>query len=431
MIFFAEAFLSNLLRMSVLDREGASVGRLSDVAIRLGDPFPLVTKLVVKPRGRRDPLMLPWSSIRSVSTEALTLNQVANELTHVPLEEGEMLLDAAVLDKQIVDVEGHRVVKVNDLKLGAINGEVRLVAADVGTRGLLRRLTLEGLAIRCWGLFGRRPHERLIGWEHVHSLDPTSQQLQLDLERAKLKRLNPADLADILGELSALDRATVVSRLDDETAAAALEEMEFELQQEVLNSLEDEKAADILEEVNPDDAADLVGDLPKERADQLLGLMEPEEADDVKELLQYPDDTAGGLMTTEFITVPAGMTAQEAIGYLRKAGEEAETIYYCYVLDSAGRLAGVFSLRDLIIAPPTRVIDDIMVKAVISVFPDTSHEETAGHIARYNLLAIPVVDEGERLLGIVTVDDAIETVLPSRLKRQLPRIFAHHASRGR
>jgi CBS domain-containing protein len=424
MIFFAEAYLSELVRTNVADRDGALVGRLKDIAVKLGETFPRVTKIVVSARGRKEPLILPWGVVRSVSTEAITLNQPLAELPPAELEEGEVLLEESVLDKQIVDIEGHRVVRVNDLKLGSVQGEVRLVAAGVGTRSLLRRLNLEGLAIRMWGLFGRRPQERLISWEHVHSLEPTSQQLQLDLEQARLKRLNPADLADILGEMNALDRAKVVSSLDEETAAAALEEMDFELQQSVLDSLEDEKAADILDEVNPDDAADLVGDLPRERADQLLELMEPEGASDVKELLKYPDDTAGGLMTTEFVAVPSGMTAQEAIGYLRKAGEEAETIYYCYVVDSDGRLVGVFELRDLIIAPPTRAIDEIMVKDVIAVSPDTSHEETAGLMARYNLLALPVVDQEKRLLGIVTVDDAIEAVLPTRLKKQLPRIFS-------
>jgi CBS domain-containing protein/sporulation protein YlmC with PRC-barrel domain len=424
MIFFAEAYLSELVRTNVADRDGALVGRLKDIAVKLGETFPRVTKIVVSTRGRKEPLILPWGVVRSVSTEAITLNQPLAELPPAELEEGEVLLEESVLDKQIVDIEGHRVVRVNDLKLGSVQGEVRLVAAGVGTRSLLRRLNLEGLAIRMWGLFGRRPQERLISWEHVHSLEPTSQQLQLDLEQARLKRLNPADLADILGEMNALDRAKVVSSLDEETAAAALEEMDFELQQSVLDSLEDEKAADILDEVNPDDAADLVGDLPRERADQLLELMEPEGASDVKELLKYPDDTAGGLMTTEFVAVPSGMTAQEAIGYLRKAGEEAETIYYCYVVDSGGRLVGVFELRDLIIAPPTRAIDEIMVKDVIAVSPDTSHEETAGLMARYNLLALPVVDQEKRLLGIVTVDDAIEAVLPTRLKKQLPRIFS-------
>ena len=424
MIFFSEAYLSELLRMNVVDRNGHTVGRLQDIAVKLGDGFPLVTKLAIKQRRRREPLILAWSVIRSVSSEAITLNHSLGELPPSQLGEGEVLLTESVLDTQIVDVKGHRLVRVNDLKIGAVRGEVRLVAAGVGTRSLLRRLNLEGLALRLWSWLGRRPHERLISWEHVHSLDPTSQQLKLDLERDKLRRLNPADLADILGELSALDRAAVVSSLDDETAAAALEEMAFELQQAVLNSLEDEKAADILDEVAPDDAADLVGDLPRERANQLLGLMEPDEASDVKELLKYPDDTAGGLMTPEFVAVPSGMTAQEAIGYLRKAGEEAETIYYCYVVDSENRLVGVFSLRDLIVAPPTKVIDDIMVRDVIAVSSDTSQEETAGLMARYNLLAIPVVDGERKVLGIVTVDDAIDAVLPVRLKKQLPKIFS-------
>ncbi len=424
MIFFAEAYLSDLMRMNVLDRDAKIVGRLRDIAVRAGDTFPLVTKLAVRTRGRAEPLCLPWSAVRSVSTESISLLQPLGQLRPAPREEHELLLAESVLDRQIVDIQGHRVVKVNDLKLGSVRGEVRLVAAAVGTRGLLRRLNLEGLALRLWGWFGRRPHERLISWEHVHSLDPTSQQLRLDLEREKLRLLHPADLADILGELSALDRTAVVSSLDEQTAAAAPEAMEFDLQRSVLESVEDEKAADILEEIDPDDAADLVGDLPKDRADQLLQLMEPEEASEVKELLKYPDDTAGGLMTPEFIAIPAGMAAQEAIGYLRRAGEEAETIYYCYVRDADNRLIGVFSLRELIVAPPTRVIDDIMVREVVSVTPDTSQADTAGLIARYNLLAIPVVDEQRRLLGIVTVDDAIDAVLPIRVKKQLPKVFA-------
>ena len=424
MIFFAEAYLSDLMRMNVLDRDGTLVGRLRDVAIRPGDVFPLVTKLLVRRRGHRDPLVLPWDLVRSVSFESITLLKCAAEFTPAALEPDEILLAAAVLDRQIVDVSGRRVVRVNDLKLGSVQGQVRLVAAGVGTRSLLRRLNLEGLALRVWSWFGRRPHEHLISWEHVHAVEPTSQQLRLGLERDKLQRLNPADLADILGELSALDRAAVVSSLDDETAAAAMEEMEFDLQKSVLDSVEDEKAADILEEIAPDAAADLVGDLPKERADELLRLMEPEEASDVKELLKYPDDSAGGLMTMDYVTIPAGMTAQEAIDYLRKVGEEAETIYYCYVVADGNRLVGVLSLRDLIVAPPAQRIDDIMVRDLITVQPLVPQEETAQLISRYNLLAIPVVDDAGQLLGIVTVDDAIDAVLPTRWKKRLPKVFS-------
>jgi len=424
MIFFAEAYLSDLVRMNVLDRDGSAVGKLRDVAVKLGEVFPLVTKVVVKRQGQRRPSVLPWELVRSVSAESVTLLQPAAQLPASQLEPDEILL-STILDRQIVDVEGHRVVRVNDLKLGHVQGQVRLVAVGVGTRSLLRRLGMEGLALRVWSWFGRRPHEHLISWEHVHAVEPASQQLQLGLERAKLRRLNPADLADILGELSALQRAAVVSALDDETTAAAMQEMEFDLQKSVLDAVESEKAADILEEINPDDAADLVGDLPKERADELLSLMEPEEASDVKALLKYPDDSAGGLMTPEYVTLPAGITAQQAIEHLRRVGEEAETIYYCYVIEEDNCLVGVLSLRELIIARADQPIDEIMERGVIAVPPSASQEETARLISRYNLLAIPVVDESKRLLGIVTVDDAIDAVLPTRWKKRLPKVFSH------
>jgi CBS domain-containing protein/sporulation protein YlmC with PRC-barrel domain len=424
MIFFAEAYLSDLMRMNVLDRDGAVVGRLRDVAVRLGEAFPPVTKLVLRRRGQRQPLVIPWDAVRSVSAESITLLHRGSELRSVQLEPEDTLLGASLLDRQIVDVQGRRVVRVNDLKLGSVQGQVRLVAAGVGTRSLLRRLNLEGLALRVWSWFGRRLHEHLISWEHVHAVEPASQQLQLGLEQEKLQRLNPADLADILGELSTSDRAAVVSSLDEETAAAAMEEMDFDLQKSVLDSVEDERAADILEEIAPDAAADLMGDLPRERADELLSLMEPEEASDVKELLKYPEESAGGLMTMDYVTVPAGITAQEAIEHLRRVGEEAETIYYCYVVKDGNRLVGVLSLRDLIVAPPDQRIDDIMARDVISVQPLTPQEETARFISRYNLLAIPVVDDDQQLLGIVTVDDAIDAVLPTRWKKRLPKVFS-------
>ncbi len=424
MIFYAEAYLSELLRMTVLDRDGKVVGRVKDVAVRLGEAFPPVTKLAVRARDGRGPLTLPWSVVRSITAEHVSLSAPADQLTPTEVEPGEVLLDAAVLDKQIVDIKGHRVVKVNDLKLGSVQNQVRLVAVGVGTRSILRRIGLEGLALRLYGWFGKRPSEDLISWEHVHSLDESSSQLQLDLEREKLSRLNPADLADILGELSPDDRAAVVSHLDEETTAAAMEEMDFDLQKSVLDSVSAEQAADILDEIDPDAAADLVGDLPQERADQLLSLMEPEEARDVRALMKFPDDSAGGLMTTEFVALPSGLTVAEAIDYVRKVGDEPETVYYLYAVDAQQRLVGVLSLRRLIVAPPQASVDEIMVRDLISVHPLDSQEEVSRVIARYNLLAVPVIDELGRLLGIVTVDDAIDAVLPTRWKKRLPKAFA-------
>jgi magnesium transporter len=424
MIFYAEAYLSDLLRMHVLDRDGKAVGRASDVAVRLGDTFPLVTSLLVQPRGHKQPLVLPWSVVRSVSADVVTLSVPASELVPSQVEPGDVLLEASILDKQIVDVQGHRVVRVNDLKLGSVQGQVRLIAVGIGTRSFLRRVNLEGPALRLGGWFGKRPEDHLISWEHVHSLDESSQQLHLDLDREKLRRLNPADLADILGELSPDDRAAMVSSLDDETTAAAMEEMDFDLQKSVLDSVEAEKAADILEEIDPDDAADLVGDLPVERATQLLNLMEPEEASDVRSLLKYPDESAGGLMTPDYVALPVGLTAQQAIDYIRNVGDEPETIYYCYIVDEERRLYGVISLRNLITVPADTRLDDVMVRRLMTVQPFDSQEDVSRLIARYNLLAVPVVDADNRMLGIVTVDDAIDAVLPTRWKKRIPKAFA-------
>ena len=189
------------------------------------------------------------------------------------------------------------------------------------------------------------------------------------------------------------------------------------LQVSVLNSMDDERASDILEEMVPDDAADLLADLPEERADDLLELMEDEEAADVKQLLSYPEDSAGGLMTTEFVALPHNLTAEQTIARLRGEAPDAEHIYYVYVTDESGRLAGVLSLRHLIVAPPDRPISELMIKDVISVPADTDRDELAPLIAKYNLLALPVVDEHGVLLGIVTVDDVMDTVLEEHKPR--------------
>jgi len=424
MALYSEAYFSDLLRMTVRDRDDQIIGRLRDVAVRLGETFPLVTKLVVRLRGRREPLILPWSAVRSLSTESIHLHALLAELQSVEVEPEEIRLGSSVLNREIVDVENHRVVRVHDLKLATVEGQLRLVAVGVGTRSLLRGLRMEGLAQQIWGWFGRHPHEQLISWEDVHAVEPTSHLLRLGVEREKLQRLNPADLADILGVLSAQHRAVVVSSLDDETTAAAMEEMEFEIQKSVLDSVESEKAADILEEIAPDAAADLVGDLPKDRAEELLSLMEPEEASDVKELLKYPDDSVGGLMTPDFVALRLGMSVQQAIEHLRQEGDEPETIFYCYVVDEHERLVGVLSLRDLIVAPPDQTIQSIISTHVVSVHPLDSQERAAELIAHYNLLAVPVIGEKGELLGIVTVDDAIDAVLPTRWKKQLPKVFS-------
>jgi Mg/Co/Ni transporter MgtE len=188
--------------------------------------------------------------------------------------------------------------------------------------------------------------------------------------------------------------------------------------------MEPERAADILEEMEPDDAADILGDLEPEKAQDLLSRMETEEADDVRELLTYEDDTAGGLMTTDLVTVPPNVTAEEAIRLVRSQAAEMDNVYYVYVVDDGEHLLGELSLRELIVANPNTSIGRVMHRELIRGRLDDSQEEIARMIAKYNLLSLPIVDDEGRLKGIVTVDDAMDVILPDDWKARLPRIYA-------
>ena len=208
-----------------------------------------------------------------------------------------------------------------------------------------------------------------------------------------------------------------------ETLADTLEEVETDFQVSLVENMSDEKVADILEEMDPDDAADLLAELPQERRDELLEQMEDEAAEDVRGLLAYPEDSAGGIMTTDFVSIPANITTDDAIRTLRETGSDAETIYYVYVVDEVDHLIGVISLKDLIFASPTARIADYMHKRVVSVAVDSPQDEVAQEISKYNLLAIPVIDEEEHILGIVTADDALDKIIPTAWKKRLPRIY--------
>jgi Mg2+ transporter MgtE len=235
--------------------------------------------------------------------------------------------------------------------------------------------------------------------------------------------MHPADIAEILNSLDHHHGEAVLAEVDVETAAEAMEEVDPELQVQLLEAMDDERAADILEEMDPDNAADLLGDMTPERADALLAAMEPKEAAEVRELLAYPEDTAGGIMTNEYPTVPPEMTAQEAIAYLRREAEALDEVYYVYVVDADERLLGVFTLRDLIVAAPDAPVASFAQPAAARVQLYDPQEHVARIIAKYNLLAVPVVDTEDHLHGIVTVDDAIDIILPVAWKKRLPRIF--------
>jgi len=410
-------YLSQVLSRPIRDLEGERVATVKDVIIRLGeDDHPPVTGFVARYR-RRDFFLSRWR-IAEFGEQGVRLNSDILDLRPFVRRDGEVLLARDVLDKQLIDVDGKRVVRVNDVQIIEAAGQWRVTGADVSLQGLWRRLAPAGFV-------GTRTPVEVIDWADVGYLATDAATVQLKSSSDKLARLHPVEIARLAEAFSYHHGTEIVEALDDETAAETLEEMPAEHQARILGDMDEERAADILEWMSPDEAADVLGDLPEEKAEELLGLMESKEQADVAELLPYEDDTAGGLMTTEFVTLPRDLTVGEALARLREMAETPNMIYYLYVTDGEGswQLVGVIALRSLILADPSAPLAEVMRAEFQRAHPDDPATEVAQKIAEYNLLALPVVDEAGDILGIITVDDAMEILLPKDWRQRLPRLF--------
>ncbi len=408
-------YLSGLVNRRVVDEGGREIGKLKDVVVSSRDQFPLVQALVVSARdGDR---VVPWSDVAALEPEVRARSGGRPD--------GADGIHAVrdILDKQIVDIHGAKVVRVNDLQFSPVEGQLRLVGADVGMRGLLRRLGAEAPLERVFSAVGRDLPGGIIPW-HLVELAGAAGDVRLTIPHHRLALLHPADIADIVEEMSAGDRRSIFEQLDVETAAETLAEVEPEMQASIVSDLSEERAADILEEMQPDEATDLLQDLPEERREELIELMDKEEGEDARELLAYDENSAGGIMTTSYVALAGSLTAAQAIDRLRVVQPDPESAYYLYVLDDASRLVGVVSLRDLVVASPEKRLDEVMDRHVLKVTANTNKEEVAAIIAKYDALALPVVDAKGRLIGAVTVDDVVELMLPRGWKKRPLREFA-------
>ncbi|MDH7485653.1 MAG: CBS domain-containing protein [Anaerolineae bacterium] len=417
-------YLSQVQGRKVWDAWSRPVGRCADILVgNLEQPFPPVVALALKDHGA--PAQFISAEQVSELFPSIVLKVPKENIRPYTPRGDELPLAGRVLDRQIVDTEGRRVVRVNDLQIMRVEDRFCLSGVDVGGRGLLRRLGVERPVHALVRRLHRRLPESIIPWEDVAPLqheDP----LRLRISREKISKLPAADIAAILNDLDRRTSHALLAQFDDETLADALEESPPEVQAAMLSHLTPERAADVLEEMGPDEAADLLADLPAEASARLLELMEDEDAEDVQALLGYPEDSAGGIMTTEFAWVPTGLRAAEALEYLRNSpdAQDDEVMPYVYILDGERRLRGVVSLRDLVMAPPDQPLAQRADESPLTVAPLTSQEDVAYLMAKYDLLAVPVVDsQTNEMLGIVTVDDAIDTVLPTAWKKRLPRLY--------
>jgi len=405
-------FLSDILGKNIVDVTGQIIGHVYDLTAEIVEPYPLVTGLTLGSVRREKPLFLPWKKVVDLDENLVTGVNSINELASLNLRPGELLLRDDLLDKQVVDTDGAKIRRVNDLQFLETKNRLHLVHVDVGFRGLIRRVgMIKALDVLYQGLFDYRLPDQLISWKFVQPL-LAPDLLRLNIAQNRLNQIHPADLADIIEDLDIRQRTAVFQSLDVETAAETLEETDPKIQVSLINDLNSEAASDIIEEMSLSEAADLLGDLPKAKAEGILNEMEQDIADDVKELLTHPEREAGGMMTKSYLSFRPHITAGEAMEEFRREAADVDLVYYVYVTDEEERLLGVITLRDLILAAPDKKLSAIMDERVISLKLNDKDDTIAEHFAKYAVTAIPVVDENDRMQGTIIFKNLLDVVAP-------------------
>lgn len=410
-----EIYLSSVIGRSVINSKGDQIGILRDLIMVPGEVFPEVSHIVIK--SRKGMKTLPWSEVTLFTHVVISTGSIKPHslITYLP-GEGDILVKRDLLDKQIVDVNGAKVVRVNDIKLGKLNQKLCIFSVDIGFRGLLRRLGYERFGERFAQAIKRDIPNSEISWEYVQPLEANSSKLALNIARNQMNEMHPADLADIIENIPIQNIRTVLNTIDAETTGDTIYELEADMRNVVINQLNDEQVTDILEEMEPDEAADVLSDLPDDKAQELLDMMDQEDAEDIQELLEHEEDSAGGLMTPDYFRLSSHITIGRALELLKGCANDVETIYYGYVVDSDDRLEGIVSLKQLLMNPPETHITDVMEENIKFVHVDAEPEDILETLAKYDLIAVPVLDADDRMAGIVTVDDVLAHYLPQIIK---------------
>ncbi|HEY4000430.1 MAG TPA: CBS domain-containing protein [Candidatus Xenobia bacterium] len=417
-------FISKLLRAPIVDSDGRHVGRLDDLVIQhVGDQVE-VRGLVVR-QGRRKFVMVSAEALRNVTGDHLTTPgqdismrtsplQLRSHLDvddSFPPEDEQFRLARDVLDAQVIDMDGAKVIRVNDIQLEWIGDRLIVSGLDIGAWGVCRRLGLAPLLAAITRRFHLEIPEGVVPLNQVAPLSK-GPSLQLSVPTQQLSLLHPADLARIVAELGHDHRQAILSEMSVEQTADLVEESDANVGKAILEDLGEERAADVLDAMQPDEAADLLSEVPEEHRDRLMDLMEPEGAEKVRALMQWPDGTAGALMNTNYWSLPVDLTVGEAIARLRGGIPLCEEVLHVYVVDAEHHLQGVIHLRRLLAASDETPIREVMETDVDKVTPEAQIPDIRHLILRYNLLALPVVeDEQAKLLGVVTIHDVLDLLL--------------------
>lgn len=420
-------FLSELLRRPIRDPEGNKLATLYDIIIKIPDNYPDVVGFVIR-RKRDSVLYVVDSTSVEIGSDFGIVCKGCNPISLRNYDMTQKLrANADIIGQKMIDVRNKKVIRVYDLHLMKVDSGLKVAHVDISLAGNLRMYIgsrfLKILSLG--GLISSLIKENLISLRYLSAI-PTkngSSKLSSAFQSSEISKMHPAEIADIIEELDRYEQEALFKSLEKDVAAETLSEVEdVDIQKNLLESVGKEKAADLLEEMPPDEAADILQEIGEEEAQDIINKMENEDAKIVQELIKHEENTAGGLMTTEFLTVPEDMTSQEAIDYLRENAREAEAIYYLYVVDKNNRLKGTISLRRLITSDKDTPISQLMTRNPVYVFVDDGVEKIAKVVSKYNLIAIPVVDKDRRIKGVITLDDLFEVVIEDGWKRKLSEI---------
>lgn len=402
--------LSELLGAPVRDPSGAAAGRVREAAVVPQDHPTRVAFLIVRTAGGER--IVPAADLKSCGASVRTSSNRADWQPFSPAADGLLFLRRDLLDQQIIDVHGRKVVRVNDVELEStpVNSHVQLdvVSVNVGARGAIRRLGKGLIPARTLRALAEKIPPSVIPWQYVNLLetDP-ARRVKLKISYDGLSQLHPADIADIIEDLAPAEQKSVMEAIDEEVAAEALEEIDPEVQRSIVESLDKDRAADIVEEMDPDAAADLLGDLTEERSGEILREMEPEERQEVTQLLEFEENTAAGRMTTEFLALADDASVGDAVEAMRHFEGGYEALATIFLVNTHNKLIGAVPLARIATSPATAPLAQLAVEQLVSCPADAREDDVAELFDKYNLLTLPVVDEHGRLAGIITADDVI------------------------
>jgi Mg/Co/Ni transporter MgtE (contains CBS domain) len=412
-------FLSKVLRRKIYDEFNEPIGKLCDIYVTTEGGMPRAIGYQVKKDGELINCEFKHIIFYEDDEKVIIKGEGVREII---LQKYSYLLSKHLLDRQIVDINGKKLVRVNDLRIAEIAGEFRVVAVDTGVLALGRRLGAEELVKNCYKLFDKKPADSLIVWDNVESLEMLNDNLKLAIPYKKLSKLHPADLADILEDMDINYRKRVFESLDENLAADILEEIEPDIQADILENLSQAKRDELLDNMPNDEIADILDEVDEETAERILLNMEKEDADEVRSLMEYEEETVGSIMNKDFISFNISITVEETIELLRETKPEDEVSHYIYITDEQERLQGVVSLKDLLLSNSQNKLREIMTSNITMINDNENIDEAIEVCVKYDLLSLPVVDDKERLCGIVIMNDIVEEILIPTWRKRFKKV---------